>query len=113
MNNRCQAYFAGYEQGSSFSFMTLDGISAEYVASYAMGYVDAIEVRRFNKPKSELPEWMTEDQFSTVLVIYFRNEMVIPTFPEFLKKVEDYGDYCGLAWQGMFVGIEKDGYAHT
>lgn len=29
------------------------------------------------------------------------------------KYVCNYGDYVGVEWCNMFVGIERDGYTHT
>jgi hypothetical protein len=28
-------------------------------------------------------------------------------------RVVNYGDYVGFEWCGMFIGVEKDGYAHS
>lgn len=35
------------------------------------------------------------------------------TFDQFVDDSVDYGQYIGISWCGMFVGIEKDGYTHT
>lgn len=34
-------------------------------------------------------------------------------FRAFRKTVHNYGDYMGVQWHGMFLGIEKDGYTHS
>ena len=35
------------------------------------------------------------------------------TYRQFRRTVTPGWDYVAVAWCGMYVGIEKDGYAHT
>lgn len=38
----------------------------------------------------------------------------MPLAHDLLRQLKDYGDYCGFAWAGMFLGVEKkDGYIHS
>lgn len=110
---RHDAYFSGHAEGYELKFLTPHGVPPEIIGCYTMGYIDGLEANLNKSPKTEKPEWMTEAQFGSVLKLYMRQEFVLPAFPDFLRKVENYGDYCGLGHQGMFVGIEKDGYTHT
>lgn len=60
-----------------------------------------------------VPEWMTPDQAESVERLFARSSDGSNTLVEFFARVENYGDYCGLLWCGMFIGIEKDGYTHS
>lgn len=61
-----------------------------------------------------IPEWMTQEQFNAVKKLYQRDPDGAEDFEQFFQRVQPcYGDFVGLQWSGMFVGIEKDGYAHT
>ncbi len=59
-----------------------------------------------------VPGWMTDEQAQAVRQLFDRNPDG-STLREFFDRVEPYGDYCGLGWCGMFIGIEKDGYTHS
>ncbi len=60
-----------------------------------------------------MPEWMSPEQATAVKRLYSRSSDGSQTREEFFKRVQNYGDYCGLGWNGMFLGIEKDGYTHS
>jgi hypothetical protein len=62
--------------------------------------------------KVAVPDWMTAKQVEAVHNLYTRDRQGVSR-EEFFRKVENYGDYCGLSWCGMFIGIEKDGYTHS
>jgi hypothetical protein len=79
--------------------------------SYYRGYVFGCD-ERF-KETFIIPDWMTPEQATAVKRIYARQYVGFATRAEFFTKVEDFGDYCGLTWCGMFIGIEPDGYTHT
>ena len=104
---------AGFRQGY------LDGLNAEIpnsrsafdAAEYHAGYADGTAERQ--KETLVMPEWMLPQQAAAVNRLYARNEDNATSREEFFGRVQNYGDYCGLAWCGMFIGIEKDGYAHT
>ena len=66
------------------------------------------------EPHVVVPEWMTPEQVSSISELYKRNPDGSPNQAHFFHRVQLYGgEYCGLTWCGMFVGIEKDGYKHT
>lgn len=60
----------------------------------------------------EYPEWMNDKQIDSLDKLYQRDSQGV-TRDQFFQKVENFGDYVGVIWAGMFVGIEKDGYSHT
>jgi len=114
MEARYSAYFRGFDIG--FAAEGLPDYLAEKVemiACHALGFVDGLEYRRMKWPKVVKPEFMNEAQVGALLTLYLRGNNILPTFPEFMLKAQDYGDYVGTAWSGMFIGIEKDGYAHS
>jgi len=55
----------------------------------------------------------TDAQKIALIKLYRRSDDGCKSLNEFAKRVEDYGDYLGLRWCGMFIGIEKDGYTHS
>jgi hypothetical protein len=57
--------------------------------------------------------FLTKPQRQSVYRKYLRNANGAKSYKEFRRKVLHGGDYVGLVWCGMYVGIEKDGYAHT
>lgn len=70
--------------------------------------------KSMSNPHIVVPEWMTSDQVASISKLYERNSDGAQNQAEFFHRVRPYtGGYCGLTWCGMFVGIEKDGYAHT
>lgn len=103
----------GFRQGY------LDGLNAEIpnssstfdASEYNSGYVQGTVERQ--KEILVMPEWMTPQQFAAVNRLYARNEDEAESRVAFFGRVQNYGDYCGLAWCGMFIGIEKDGYTHS
>ena len=60
-----------------------------------------------------IPEWMTGQQVDAVFKLFRRSPDGSDSPRDFFLRVYSYGDYCGLSWCGMFVGIEKDGHTHT
>lgn len=112
-----KAYLEGYEAGFKASIPNFSGRDAETMASYVVGIIDGLEHRREGKTNHFLrPEWMTDAQLGSLLMIYFRDNTILPTFPTLLKQVQnnEKDGYCYLPnWKGMFLGIEKDGYAHS
>ena len=46
---------------------------------------------------------------------YDKNPDGAPSYRQFRKRVVSgfNNDYIMIEWGGMYVGIEKDGYAHT
>ena len=114
MEERANAYTRGFEIGfEAKGIPNYMEERVELVASLAVGFTDGLEFARMKWPKMHKPEWMNEAQMGAILSLYLRGNSVLPTFPEFLQKAEDYGDYAGIAWAGMFIGVEKDGYAHS
>jgi len=59
-----------------------------------------------------LPNW-TDEQQATVIRKYEQNPDGAENILDFAGRFRNYGDYIGGIWCGMFLGIEKDGYAHT
>ena len=61
---------------------------------------------------------LTKSQQRSLLVKWQRASQGL-TYRQFRRTVTFHGfgssfpDYIGVEWCGMFVGIEKDGYAHT
>lgn len=58
-------------------------------------------------------ETINLQQCRAVLRKYRHNPDGTTTISSFFSRVIDYGDYVGLSWCGMFLGIEKDGYTHS
>ena len=63
--------------------------------------------------KKASAENMTPEQKASAEKVFARNPDGSATLEDFLQRIEDYGDYVGLKWCGMFLGIEKDGYTHS
>ena len=57
-------------------------------------------------------DW-TPEQREAVATKFERNPDGDTDLIEFAKRFKNYGQYIGGEWCGMFLGIEKDGYAHT
>lgn len=57
-------------------------------------------------------DW-TKEQKDAVARIYERDTSVAEDLVEFARTVVNYGDYLGVEWKGMFLGIEKDGHTHS
>lgn len=56
---------------------------------------------------------ITIEQRYAILKKYIVNNDGCKTFKDFCKKVSPANDYIALAWCGMYIGIEKDGHAHS
>jgi hypothetical protein len=56
---------------------------------------------------------LTKEQGRTLARLYERNHEPRQSFLAFRRTVKHYGDYVGIFWCNMFIGIEKDGYAHS
>ncbi len=65
------------------------------------------------EPHVVVPEWMTPEQVEAIGRLYKRSSDGAVNQAAFFHRVQNYGDYCGLGWCGMFIGIEKDGYTHS
>ena len=65
------------------------------------------------EPHIVVPEWMTPEQVAAICELYKRSPDGSPNKVHFFHRVQQYHDYCGIPWCGMFVGIEKDGYTHS
>lgn len=113
--NRWEAYQKGQDIGRQGYIPNPAEISLDVLGTFMLGW--AVGWAKFQKPLAsslvEKPEWMSDEQFGSVVAIYFRPATIQQPFPDFFRKVENYGDYCGLPWSGMFLGIEKDGYTHS
>ncbi len=72
-----------------------------------------IPVARQSEPHIVIPEWMTPAQCEAVNRLFDRSADGSPNRHAFFSRVQQYGEYCGLSWCNMFVGIEKDGYTHS
>ena len=55
---------------------------------------------------------MTKEQVKKLYEKWTINSQEM-TFPEFIDSTTDFGQYIGVQWSGMFLGIEQDGYSHT
>lgn len=55
---------------------------------------------------------ITKAQYRALVRVYARGQSS-GSFESFLQTVQSYGDYIGVAWAGMFLGIETDGYTHS
>ena len=67
-----------------------------------------------SEPHIVIPEWMTPEQVEAIGKLFDRNPDGSADRHAFFGRVQSYGDYCGLTWvNGMFIGIEKDGYTHS
>jgi hypothetical protein len=66
-----------------------------------------------SEPHIVIPEWMTPQQVESINKLFDRSPDGASDRHAFFDRVRSYGNHCGLTWCGMFVGIEKDGYAHT
>jgi len=58
-------------------------------------------------------EQVTPEQSKAIERLFNRNSDGSETLEEFAKRFECYGDYVGIKWCGMFIGIEQDGYTHS
>lgn len=56
---------------------------------------------------------VTKEQQKMVLLKYQQNADGAKNYREFRKRFRNHGEYIGGPWSGMFLGIEKDGHAHT
>jgi hypothetical protein len=66
-----------------------------------------------SEPHVVIPEWMTPEQVEAIGKLFNRSADGSPSRHQFFSRVENYGDYAGIKWCGMFLGIEKDGYTHS
>lgn len=55
----------------------------------------------------------TQAQVQSIYLRFERNPDGADSFPEFLRRFTGNGEYVGGIWCGMFLGVERDGYAHT
>lgn len=60
-----------------------------------------------------IPDWMTIKQIDSAIKLFERNPDGSNDFMEWFARFENYGDYAGIKWCGMFIGIESDGYTHS
>jgi hypothetical protein len=107
MEHTQQDYDTGYRHGSDASLP--DTREVKDRAAYLEGFAKGTE----NQPHIVIPEWMTPAQVEAVGKLYARSADGSLNRHAFFQRVSDYGDYCGLGWCGMFMGIEKDGYTHS
>jgi len=112
MTTRFEAFMAGQKQGAAGCILDPQHIRRDLLATYTLGWSVGLDYWRKDSPLVEKPDWMTVEQFGAIIAIYFRSS-TIGNFVRMFNSVENYGDYCGLAWAGMFLGIEKDGYTHS
>jgi hypothetical protein len=104
---------------NDFRLGYLDGLDAAEVNSrrafvaerYYDGYIFGMAERAYER--IVIPEWMSPAQVDATKRLYARGEDGSKTREEFWTRVENYGDYAGIQWCGMFLGIEKDGYTHS
>jgi hypothetical protein len=62
----------------------------------------------------DVPEWMTPMQTEAVNKLYDRDPDGSLSLKNFYSRVKYcFGNYCGIEWCGMFIGIESDGYTHS
>jgi hypothetical protein len=67
-----------------------------------------------SEPHVVVPEWMTSEQVAALSDLYKGNPDGAKTQAEFFSRARFcIGDFCGIDYCGMFVGIEKDGYTHS
>ena len=55
----------------------------------------------------------TKQQLDAIDSLFERNPYRSPTLDQFTTRFQNYGDYVGAEWCGMFIGIESDGYTHS
>lgn len=73
--------------------------------------VDSIWQREHELPV--IPDWLTEEQVAAIHGIYDRVPLE-ETRAQFFRRVKPcYGGFAGVIWQGVFLGIEKDGHTHS
>ena len=67
----------------------------------------------FSEPHTVISEWLNSAQVEAINRVFARNPDGAENRPAFFARVENYGDYVGFEWCGMFLGVEKDGYTHS
>lgn len=60
-----------------------------------------------------VPSDLTQEQLQSIVRKWKQNPDGTPNLAAFFHRVRNYGDYCGLNWCGMFLGIERDGHTHS
>ena len=55
----------------------------------------------------------TDAQERTIKLKFEQSPDGASSLLEFRARWTDYGPYIGATWCGMFLGIEKDGHAHS
>jgi hypothetical protein len=55
---------------------------------------------------------LTDAQVKSIIRKFKQNPDGSPNLAHFFSRICSYGDYAGINWCGMFLGIEKDGYTH-
>jgi hypothetical protein len=56
---------------------------------------------------------LTDAQVKSIIRKFKQNPDGSPNLAHFFSRICSYGDYAGINWCGMFLGIEKDGYTHS
>ena len=88
-----------------------------YIEGYAQGSIDRDERCASGKGHIARQEWMTDAQVEAIRKLYKRSPDGARDCYEFFTRVTHSGvgsdRYAGINWNGMFVGIETDGYTHT
>jgi hypothetical protein len=109
----------GYRHGSDSEMPDTRGVSDReaYFNGYARGSEDRDARLHRGEPHIVIPEWMTAKQVEAIGTLYKRSPDGARNRHEFFLRAQDCGRgsdrYVGIRWAGMFIGIEKDGHAHT
>ena len=67
-----------------------------------------MRMREFQRPRR-----LSTQQQMALASLFMRNDNGALHFDDFMRRVSDYGDYVGLVWCNMFIGVEPDGYTHS
>jgi len=100
-------------------YHTREGIEVTPMPDYA-AEIDKIALKR----QSELEQAeriykgklrrMNKSQLRGLLKLWKRSSRDFSSFLAMRRKAfYCYGDYYGINWCGMFIGIERDGYTHS
>jgi len=71
---------------------------------------------RIDEPHVVIPEWMTAQQVEAISALYRRCPNGSPNQAHFFTRVHPIlagGGAVGLTVDGVFYGIEPNGYMHT
>jgi|SRR5215831_9835777 len=114
MERKADAYMEGFAIGySSEGIPSFTQTESTLIAPKAIGFADGLECRRSGLETFSKPDWINKAQLGALLSLYLRSKTIVPNFPEFVVKACEYHDYIGIEWEGMFIGIERDGYTHS